>query len=487
MEKQYDENKLIASLSKSTHGKLEENIPLLEFARIDPKVFAHVVAWNHLKGSVRDTKASLPILGLRGASKKHPELAESNIAALALLPPRELMKAYKFNRTLVEKGLIIPDGFRKKLEWALRTYLLVRELDEKWWNAAVLRNRKAMLYLYKVSHKKPSAWAQRILFEKDYPKKSVFGIIKNLSIMTPLTAAAMILKHKIPMQVAIGAGAKLQDDNVILALLEGMSANELMNNTKFLKELGVFENTVLKTAYDHALVRARSDKNANLLRTQKVLEVVEDNTIAAKIKNLERSHSKRIGGIEGNWLVLADRSYSMNESIILARHVSAALASQVKGEVHLMFFDDKVDYFNVSQKEFSDIEKETRFIRSRGMTSIGIGLQYAVKKGLSFDGIAVVSDGGENEFPLFCQEYRSLALSGRTPTVYFYKIKGDRDKFSDNCKASEISIETFDLTEGQVDLYSIPTLVKTMRTNRFSLRDEIMETELFTFRDVFKS
>ena len=42
----------------------------------------------------------------------------------------------------------------------------------------------------------------------------------------------------------------------------------------------------------------------------------------------------------------------------------------------------------------------------------------------------------------------------------------------------------FDLTSG-IDEYSLPNLIKTMRTSKYSLVDEILNTPLHTFNDVF--
>jgi hypothetical protein len=52
------------------------------------------------------------------------------------------------------------------------------------------------------------------------------------------------------------------------------------------------------------------------------------------------------------------------------------------------------------------------------------------------------------------------------------------------CHRNGIAIEQFELG-GHVDYYSLPNLVKTMRTSRYSLVDEILETKLLTFKDVF--
>lgn len=123
--------------------------------------------------------------------------AENAIGHLMLLGPRELEKAYEFSKELTKAGMVVRHGRRRMLEKALRRYLGVREGIPDWWDAAVVRNREAMLTLYSVSHYKPSARAQAILFDRKYPEGSVFAAIKSLKALPPFEAAAQVMKFKI--------------------------------------------------------------------------------------------------------------------------------------------------------------------------------------------------------------------------------------------------------------------------------------------------
>ncbi len=97
----------------------------------------------------------------------------------------------------------------------------------------------------------------------------------------------------------------------------------------------------------------------------------------------------------------------------------------------------------------------------------------------------MVSDGGENTPPAFGEAYqRYVDVMKKSPTVYFYKLNGDRNVFSENCRMTNTAIEEFDMT--QSDYYSLPNMVAMMKTTRYSLIDEIMSTELLTFKDVFE-
>lgn len=122
------------------------------------------------------------------------------------------------------------------------------------------------------------------------------------------------------------------------------------------------------------------------------------------------------------------------------------------------------------------------------MTSIGCGLAWASANHCDIDGIAVVSDGGENTSPMFTTELQKYnQKSGKDVPVYMYHTVGDTgNSFAHNMKVAGFTLEMFDLTDAMVDYYSLPNLVKTMRTNRYSLVDEVMEIQLLTLADVFE-
>lgn len=490
MEKTFDRTKLVSSLTKIGHGKLELfEQAAMPAAKDDPDLFAHITAWNQLNGKIRDSKIAYPIIALRGLTKADSEFAENAVACVCALGPRELMRAYQFSHNLTQKGLSIPGGHRRMLEFGIKKYIQVREADKRWWDRAVLQNRKAMMYLYKVSHHTPNKHAQAILFDKKYPAGSVFEIVKNLHIMDAEAAAGYVLKFNIPIEIATGSANKATDPKFIMALIENMTGNELINKTKALKRWGVFSNPVLKASYDAAVERAKKDKKVNLLKAQRAVEAMEsdavDEIVNKKLLSIQQAQTKMLGGIEGDWAVLADRSGSMQESMKLGREIAALLAQQVKGKIYLIFFNVAPAFVDVTGLTLDQINKATRHFNANGGTSIGCGIDYLRDMGTIVNGITIVSDGGDNTTPLFADAYkRYTEKMDIEPTIYFYRLQGEADVLSNLCRKEKIQTEKFDLSEG-VDYYSIPSLVKTMRTSRYSLLDEIMNTKLFTFKTIF--
>lgn len=483
----YDRSRLIASLLKIPHGDLSLfTVDALPAAKADPELFAHLTAWNHSKGKVRDSKVALPVLALRGLAKEDTDFAVNAVAHLLSLDPRELSRAYQYSKVLTAAGHHIPGGHRRLLESGLKQYLAIREANEQWWDRTVLQHRQAMTALYAIAHYKPSPRAQAILFEKRYPVGSVFATVKMLKTMNPREAAGTILQYKIPMQIAVGAVAKLKDPDVILALLEGMSGNEVLNSSAMLTKLGVMDSPPLKAAYDAAIERAKEDKRVNTYRASTAVKSLDEKT-AVKVMQVQRSQERKLSGIDGNWLVIGDKSGSMQHSVEVAKQVAAVLASQVKGQVTLVFVNSSPQPFAVTSKTYDEIATLTKYVRADGGTNLGCGLDYVREKGMLVDGIVLVSDGGENNQPWFSSVYHRYCEQFHIePSVTLFHVPGDENRFAYYCTHHQppVVFEMFDLGS-HVDMYSLPNLVSTLKAGRHTLVDEVMVTPLLTLTDVF--
>ena len=135
-----------------------------------------------------------------------------------------------------------------------------------------------------------------------------------------------------------------------------------------------------------------------------------------------------------------------------------------------------------------EIKSDTRHVTADGRTSIGCGLQYAIDRNVEADGIAIVSDGGENQSPYFADVYPKYAKKfDREPPVYLYHLEGESDAFTGSMARSirhQIA-QKFSLGT-RVDYYSTPNLVQTMRVSRYALADEVLEAPLITVEEAFQ-
>lgn len=472
---------VFSALAKSPHGKLEEYLPIgLPAAKEDPEFFAHLIAWNERKGEVRDAKAALPIIALTNAIDA--EIKDNALAHLAKLEPRSFVRALEFNR--------IVKGPSRELRRLAERYLRNIESDDRNWDRAAVQHRDNLRRLYALYHIKPSKRADDILFKGHYLHGTVFDAIRTLKSMQPDDAAGAIARYKIPFLIANGAlgDRPIKEPDLAVAIINRMSPTELTTNSKMLIRWGIKSVPAVRGAYEEALTRASNAKNPKAsMKAGVAAAAVGDEKIATKLKALQEKQLDKLS-VQGNWLVIGDKSASMATAIEVTRSVAAALARAAAGNVYITFCNTMPTFYDATAKTLEEIQLQTRMVYAGGGTSLGCGLQAILERGLEIDGIAIVSDGGENTAPEFKDAYKRYCEKfEKDLPIYFYHTAGDRDTLTETCKNFSIDLQTFDLTKGTIDYYSLPNLVATMRTNRYSMIDEIMAMPLLRLDDVLKN
>jgi hypothetical protein len=402
---------------------------------------------------------------------------------MALLDARNFEKSLTF-----ALGRDIVKGKRRHTLYKLvETYLRDKEVQRGLWDRIAIQHRGTLKTLYAKYHVKPAVFAKDILFEYKYRSGSVFDSIHRLRNMPAQEAAMAIMKHKIPFLIAVPAlGANAKSTDLVMALINNMSATEIVTNTEMLNRLGVQNDPSLRAAYEKAITNKVSQSTKGTFKTTTAAQAVTDDRLRAKLQGAQEQQMKKLGGPEGDWLVIGDKSGSMAQAIEASRHVAATLAKMVKGEVHLVFVDNMPRYVTATGKDYDTLLKETSRISANGGTCLGAAIRYIHEKGINVDGIAIISDGGENAYPSVATAYQEYVQAfGKQPPIYFYQFKGDPDAMSMYLHNAQIEFQTFDLRNG-VDYYSLPNLVKTMNTQRYGLMDQIMDTPLITVKDVLK-
>ena len=481
--------RVFSELVRSPHGKLDEYLPTGRQAAVeDPDFFAHLVAWNAKRGQIRDGRVALPLIALDAlVPNGDAELKSNALAHLVLLPPRDLLRGLRFAK---EQKL---NGRRQALPKLVRMYLQSLEQNPARWRRVAVQHRRTLHELYSLARVKPSSeLPYSVLFNEDeeyrkmLPPGGVFGKIANLRLMGDLEAAAVLSEERLPFLVAAPGlgGEKLKNRDVLVALMSAMTPSEITGHMKMFERHGVRKDPALRGALEKALGRVESG-DSSALKMEKAAEAVEDEALKEKIKATQEKKLDK-SSLEGDWLVEADKSGSMRASIELAKHVAATLARMAKGTTHLVFFDTAPTGYNVTGKTLEQIQQMTRLVAAAGGTSIGCGIRWANERKLDVDGIVVVSDGGENTSPYFSETYRELCkrLDKNIP-IYLYHVAGDPNALAKNLAEGKIEFQQFDVGVG-TDYYSLPNLVATMRTNRYSLVDEIMEFPLLKLEQVIK-
>ena len=486
MDKGLTKNEIITLLTRSEHSGKKVSVlsaysPTVKKAAVEEAEFlAHLIAYNDKHGSIRDSKIALPMCSL--TVWESGEFADNSLAHLTKLDPISMTRAIYFSKE-------IRPFKSKRLVRLVEAYLREREKSRKWWDATVLQHRKSMKTLYALCHIKPAARANRILFENNYKAGEVFATVKRLKDMTNEDAASAILNENIPFQIAIGAlGAKAKDSNVVLALIEKMTPNQLVNNAKMLERLGVKTDPVLRSAYESGLQRVAAAPKANVFKTTRAAEAVSG-PLKEKLKAAQEKQIESMGKVKGRWLVLGDRSGSMANCIEASREIASTLARVAEDDVWLVFFDTSpAKVINARGKTYDEILKETKNVNANGGTSIGCGLQYILDKGIEVDGIAIASDGAEHSPPYFVSVYTQYCKKfDKGVPVYFYDLPGEPNyNLVNSMKQAGFDMQIFDM-RGKTDYYALPNLIQTMSVQRYGLVDKIMETPLVHVRDVIKS
>ena len=477
---------IVRELTRSAHGELKAYVTVgQQAARQDPEFFAHLVAWNELHGQVRDAKVALPVLSLSAAMPSDSVFPENALAHLAKLDPRNLVRAVAFAQDLKVPG-------RRRIRKLVDRYLRLREANPSWWEKTALQHKASLKTLYAKHHLKPGRAEYQIVLNHrlakgsprcKMPANTVFASVAQLKDMPAGEAATFVLEKRIPFLVAVGAlGPRLKDDDALcVALIDRMSPSELVTNTKMLERLSVRTRPALRAAFEAGLERLAESKKLTL-KTSVAAEAVDSASLKAKLNAAQEKQLDKLQ-VDGSWLVLGDKSGSMHQAIEATREIAATLARLVKGKVHLIFFDTSPFYVDVTGKTLTEIKEQTRYIHAAGGTSIGCGLDYAVARNLDFDGIAIISDAAENNPPVFSRVYARLP---EELPVYLYKMRGeDTISFEQDMREGGFDLQVFDLRTTNLDHYSLPNLVQTMRTSKYGLADEVLATPLLTLASVF--
>jgi hypothetical protein len=482
-------NQMIRELARSAHGALKEYVPTARRAASeDPGFLAHLIAWNEKHGQIRDSKVALPVVALSSVSDV--ELVENALAHLALLDPRNLVRALDFAREVR-----IP-GQGKALKRTVERYLRVREANWAWWERTALQHRASLKALYSKLHLAPGDAKYQIILNHrvakgakrcEMPAGTTFASLVALKDMPAGEAAALLLEKRVPFLVAVGAlGTRLREEDALgVALIDRMSPTEVVTNTKLLERIGMRTRPALRAAYELALERVAESKKVTL-KTTRAAEAIDSEALKSKLQAAQEKQIDAVG-LKGRWLVLADKSGSMQLAIETSRLIAATLARYAEA-VHLIFFDVAPSYVNATGKTYEELITITRHVFAGGGTSIGCGLRYAIDKELDVDGIVIISDSAENSSPFFAETYQKYSdLTGGEPPVYLYKLSGETtNTLESSMERARLDLQIFDLRKQKVDFYSLPNLVQTMRVGRFSLIDEVMQTPLLKFADVFK-
>ena len=221
MESGLTKAQVISELGKSPHGDLSQYVRVCGPAcREDPEFFAHLIAWNHTKGEIRDAKAALPVIQLGALTGSTytmaPYMIDNALAHLADLNPRMLVRALDFGRT--QKA---PTHVLRRF---VTRYLRDLEADRRDFDTTALQHKASLRRLYTYYHVDATEFARMAVIEAR-SVEGKFGIVRQLPSMTPLEVVNAVDKYKLPWLVVRGAlGVRAREPEMLMALIGRMTA-----------------------------------------------------------------------------------------------------------------------------------------------------------------------------------------------------------------------------------------------------------------------
>jgi hypothetical protein len=496
---------LLNTLLMTPHRDLAAIAPLhRQIIGEDPRFYVRLAAWYADNGDIRDHhEMFVAMLGLSA----FPGHRDVGLALMRRLAPYQIarvvdfIKGHTVSRRVTKDGQPPPRGKRRRgqprVELETRTeqvglfanvprsmrteierYLRAREQDPEKLDRVAMQNRAALKRLYAGLRIKPGTRAQAILFDRQPPHDSLLFAVKQIArAESPAEQARAIVEHRIPYRVAAGL-IRSMTPAVLVALIEVMSAQELINNIGSLKARGAFDSPEVKALVEQRLEQAQGAKRVSAYKAKVAVKASGvEGGVAAKLDEITDAQIKARGRISRPTALLIDKSGSMSQAIEVGRQLGAMISAICDHPVVAYAFDTAAYPVEVQSDRLADWEEALRGINAGGGTSCGVALEWMRRKGQRVEQIVMVTDEGENQAPLFRDAYKTYAEElGVYPEVVFVKIGGATGQLEQDCARMGLVPRAFEFGG---DYYALPNLIPLLtRPSMVDLLMEIMEYPL---------
>src|SRR5262249_36604283 len=255
-------------------------------------------------------------------------------------------------------------------------YLREREADSDWFDGSVLVARKAIKRMYALLHVAPGERAQKILFDEDPPAESrIFALRALARAESPADQARAIVEHAIPSRVA-STVVKQMTPTVLLALIDRMSPQELINNLGALKRRGAFENPALKTLIEAKLQEAKTADRVSAFKAEEAIKAADlPDDVKHALEQVADAQVKAKGRIDRPTALLIDKSGSMSVAIELGKRIGAMVSSVSAQALYVYAFDTLAYPIEAAGPDLAAWEAAIKGITAGGGTSCGVGVE----------------------------------------------------------------------------------------------------------------
>lgn len=514
---------ILNTLLTSPHRDLEAVWPVhKELIGKDPRFYVRLAAWYADNGDVRDHKEMFIVSLVLSDFPGHRNVG---LAMLRSLPPYQVVRVVDFiagrkktrriresevkkdfkqvskrarqgiarklfaaaesdqNKAVAHPGAIVEHfGLFRNVPRAMRTeitrYLREREADPDWFDSSVLAARKGMKRLYALLHVRPGERAQKILFDDQPPPDSRLHALRELaSAKRPADQAEAIVRHKIPYRVA-STVVRQMTPTVLIALIEQMSAQELINNLGALKRRRALDIPDINSIVQSKLAEAKTADRVSAFKAEKAIEAagVSDD-LRKELEDVSDTQIKAKGRISRPTALLVDKSSSMNEAIELGKRIGAMISAICESDLYTYAFDTMAHEIIADGDDLAAWERAFQGIAAHGATSCGVALKNLERKRQYVEQIIMITDEQQNTPPPLVAALRQYCEAMQTsPSIVIVRTPGGSNFVEKECRHGNVPVDVFNFTG---DYYSLPNLVPMLtRPNKLELLMEIMDYPL---------
>ena len=265
---------------------------------------------------------------------------------------------------------------------------------------------------------------------------------------------------------------------VLLALIERMSPQELINSLAALKRRGALDNPELKALVNQKLDEAKTAKRVSALKAEEAIKAAGlSGQLRRKLEDVADTQVKAKGRITRPTALLIDKSGSMAQAIALGKRIGALISAICEQELYVYAFDDLAYPIERAGADMADWERALQGINAGGCTSCGVGVEYLLRRRQYVEQIIMVTDEGENTAPRLVDSLKKYRAQTNTdPNVCFVRTPGAGTGLEQECRNAGFQVDSYQFAG---DYYSLPNLVPLLsRPTKLELLMEIMEYPL---------
>jgi hypothetical protein len=479
-----------------------------------------VAAWYAAEGEVRDHKEMF-VVNL--CLSDFPGPRPGGLALLRQMPPYQVGRVFDFIKgTVLNRWLkqgdrvqIIPEkrglfcNVPRSMKTEITRYLREREADADWFDSSVLQARRALKRLYASLHVAPSPRAQAILFDDNPPADSRLYALKLIAqARTPREQARAIVENRIPYRVAASV-IKQMTPTVLVALIDRMSPQELINSMGSLKRHGAFDNPEVKALIEAKLELAQTAERVSAYKAKRAAEAAGVSAlegVAEKLDAVTEAQVRAKGAIVRSTALLIDKSGSMSQAIEIGKRVGAMIAGVCQAELYAYAFDSLGYPIEIpgrtkegkvpgalrrllraeapgepapgtamveGKPSLADWERALAGICAGGTTSCGVAVEMMRRGGQLVEQILLITNEAENTSPRFVEALKRYREELKAdPHVVFVKTQGASAQLEQECRRERIA---FDAYQFSGDYYALPNLLPLLtRPSRLDMLLDIM-------------